>query len=114
MNDCKVNILGTEYQVLFRKEANDIKLKEADGYIDPSIKKIVVEIFEKDNMSIEDLRSYQKKVLRHEIIHGFLYESGLWNNTNESEAWARSEEMTDWIAIQFPKLQKAFKEADCL
>lgn len=109
-----VKILGTKYRILFCKDEDDPKIKKVDGYIDYSVKKIVVGIFEKDEMSIKDLKSYQKKVLRHEIIHGFFYESGLWNNTNRSEAWATSEEMTDWFAIQFPKIQKAFKEADCL
>ena len=114
MQDCKVNILGTEYQVLFRKEEDKPKLKTADGYIDQSIKEIVVGIFEKDDTSIEDLVSYQKKVLRHEIMHGFLYESGLWNNSNDVEAWAQSEEMVDWFAIQSPKIYKVFKELDIL
>lgn len=110
----KINILGTEYQIHFRKEENDIKLKKVDGYIDHSVKKIVVGIFEKDDMSMQDLESYQKKVLRHEIVHGFLYESGLWNNTNQSDAWATSEEMTDWFAIQSPKIFETFGEAGCL
>lgn len=99
MKNCKVNILGTEYQVMFCEEKDKPKLKNADGYIDYSIKEIVVGIFEKDEMSIEDLKSYQKKVTRHEIIHGFFYESGLWNNSNETNAWAQSEEMTDWLQI---------------
>ena len=94
-----VNILGTEYKVFFREEKDEPKLKNADGYIDHSIK---------------DLKSYSKKVLRHEVIHGFLYESGLWNNSGNVEAWGRSEEITDWIAIQFPKMLKAFQEVGCL
>lgn len=61
MRDCKVNILGTEYKVLFREENEKPKLKNADGYIDHSIKEIVVGIFEKDEMSVEDLESYSKK-----------------------------------------------------
>lgn len=110
----KVNILGTDYKIHFRNIKSDTKLKQCDGYIDHSVKKIVVGIFEKDDMSIEDLESYQKKVLRHEIIHGFLYESGLWNNTNKSETWATSEEMTDWLAIQLPKIHKVFEKARCI
>lgn len=56
-----VNILGTEYKVFFREEKDEPKLKKADGYIDHSIKEIVVGIFEKDDMSIKDLKSYSKK-----------------------------------------------------
>jgi len=29
-------------------------------------------------------------------------------------AWARHEEMVDWIAIQFPKIMKAFQEVGAL
>ena len=49
-------------------------------------------------------------MLRHEIVHAFLYESGL----DVSSEWARNEEIVDWIALQTPKLQKAFEEAGCL
>ena len=65
-------------------------------------------------MSIGDLNSYTKKVLRHEIIHAFLYESGLWNNSGDVEAWAQSEEMTDWFSIQFPKILRAFQEVKAI
>lgn len=109
-----IKILGTDYQILFKKVESDQKLEKADGYIDHTTKKIVVAIFEKDEMSVENLESYQKKVLRHEIIHGFLYESGLWNNSGNVTAWGQSEEITDWFAIQSPKIFKVFKELDLI
>ncbi|MGC4018390.1 MAG: hypothetical protein QM793_03615 [Muricomes sp.] len=110
----KVNILGTEYKIIIADEEDKPKLKEVDGYMDQSIKEIVVGKFEQNLMSISDLESYTKRVMRHEIIHAFLYESGLWNNSGNVTAWGQSEEITDWIAIQFPKLQKAFEEAGAL
>lgn len=56
-----------------------------------------------------------KKDLRHEIIHAFLFESGLSSNTNCCfGAWAEYEEMVDRIAIQFPKILKVFEEAGCI
>ena len=58
----------------------------------------------------KNLADYKKQVIRHEIIHAFVFESGL----DTCSDWAKNEEMVDWIAIQFPKLLKAFKEADCL
>ena len=66
---------------------------------------------ESDRNSVENLEEYKKNVLRHEIIHAFLYESGLQNNSACGGAWAQNEEMIDWIAIRFSKIQKAFKEA---
>ena len=51
-----------------------------------------------------------RKNKRHEIIHAFLFESGLAENSE----WAQNEEMVDFFAIQFPKLMEAFKNADAI
>lgn len=111
-----VNVLGTEYKIIFADENEKPRLKtmECDGYMDQSIKEIVIAKFEQDGRSLEDLNDYTKKVLRHEIIHAFFYESGMWNNSGTSEAWGQDETITDWIAIQSPKIFQAFKEAECL
>ena len=109
----RVNILGTEYEIVI--DAPDEMLPpDSDGAMDHSIKRIVVAKFVPDERSVKDLEAYRKKVLRHEIIHAFLYESGIWNNSASCEAWGTDETITDWIAIQSPKLFKAFQEADCL
>ena len=63
----------------------------------------------------QDLEYYQKTVLRHEIIHAFLFESGLAGSCNVWDgSWAENEEMVDWIAMQLPKIIQACKEADAL
>ncbi|SHK31315.1 hypothetical protein [Hespellia stercorisuis] len=110
----KVKILGVKYKIVIATANEKPKLKKCDGYMDHSVREIVVGKFEPSKNSMEDLKSYTKKVMRHEIIHAFLYESGLWNNSGNVEAWGQSEEMTDWIAIQSPKFFKAFSEAGCL
>lgn len=104
-----VSILGTEYEIV--TDAPDEMLPDnADGAMEQSIKRIVIAKFEPDSNSIKDLESYRKKVLRHEIIHAFLYESGLWNNSGTAESWGTSEEITDWFAIQSPKIMEVFQE----
>ena len=109
----KVSILGTEYEIII--DAPDEMLPEnADGAMDQSLKRILVAKFEVSRDSLKDLDSYRKKVLRHEIIHAFLYESGLWENSGSSDAWGQDETITDWIAIQFPKILEAFEEAECI
>ena len=50
-----------------------------------------------------------RKVLRHEIIHAFLNESGL----RENSEWAYNEEMIDWLAIMIPKINKCFEDSNC-
>lgn len=105
-----VNILGTKIQILFRKEKDDPKLEEANGYFDATKDLIVVKIIESDKMSMGDLEKYQKKVLRHEIIHAFLHGSGLDWCSCGTDSWANNEEMVDWFAIQSPKILKVFQE----
>lgn len=113
----KVNILGTDYDIVSGSREQYPGLKVADGYTDTSIKQIVILDFntlEKDDANIKDFLTLTKKVKRHEIIHTFFYESGLWVNSNDVEQWAMNEEMIDWFAIQFPKIYKVFKDADCI
>lgn len=105
-----INVLGTDIRVLFREEKQDPKLEELGGYFDSSECLIVVKIPEKDSMSVGNLENYQKKVLRHEIIHAFLHESGLDWEAAPAECWATNEEMIDWFAIQSPKIFKIFRE----
>lgn len=107
-----VMILGTEYTI-FENVSVDEMPKNSDGCMDQSTQTIKVVKFESGRNSLYDLESYKKEVLRHEIIHAFLYESGLWNNSESVNAWACSEEITDWMAIQFPKIHRAFTEVGC-
>ena len=108
----KVNILGTEYDITFNNTQNDSYLRDSDGYTDWSSKKIVICEKESD-CEIEDFESYQKKVMRHEIIHAFMEESGLSVNF-EHKSIGIEETMIYWIAIQFPKISLAFTETGCL
>lgn len=111
----KINILGTEYEILTKSDEEDPFLKECDGFCDRSRKEIVILDLQPSPDTYQvDLKWYRKKVLRHEIIHAFLSESGLEENSHNTDAWARNEEMVDWIAMQFPKILKAFEEVDCL
>lgn len=113
MQDFKVNILGSEWNVKFGNEKEYPNLTNIDGYTDLSIREIVVDDMEASQGQIgakADLESYQKQVVRHEIIHAFLLESGLDSNSNSADSWAVNEEMVDWFAIQSPKIFKVFNE----
>lgn len=108
-----VNILGTDYTVEIKEREEDDLLDEADGYCDKTTKKIVVA--EKDDESdLEDYGVYLKKITRHEIIHAFMYESGIAENYEHPHRFGQEETMVDWFAIQFPKILKVFKECDCI
>lgn len=106
----KVDVLGTEYTIEEKSKAEDSYLNNCDGYCDKTSKKIVI-ITKGDDCEIENFEVYRRKVLRHEIIHAFLFESGL-HESWEHKQFGHDETYVDWIAAQFPKLQKAFREAD--
>lgn len=108
----KINVLGTEYTVEIKSKSEDEFLQKCDGYCDKTSKRIVVTSADKDN-ELDNFDTYQKKNIRHEIIHAFLFESGLQENFKH-EQWGHDETTVDWIAVQFPKLLKAFEEADAL
>ena len=107
----QVNILGATWMVKEGTEQEYPGLVGCDGYTDSSIRTIVVEKIP-DNMDPlvkQDLSSYRKIVMRHEIIHAFLFESGLDECSAEAKNWAMNEEMVDWFAIQFPKILEVYK-----
>ena len=115
MENRKINILGTEYRIEFRKEDEDTILKDCNGYCDVTVKLIVVLAQPNKECDYEDFSFIQKKTLRHEIVHAFLTESGLFNNTyNVDAGWAKNEEMVDWFVIQSPKIFKVYSELGLL
>lgn len=108
----EVNILGIPYEVKSLSENEDKRLEDLDGYTDVYSKLIVVENSRIGN--IHNIIEHRRNVLRHEIVHAFLYESGMANCSSYSPCWAENEEMVDWIAIQGEKIYEAWKGTDAL
>lgn len=101
-----INILGTEYRIV---EVDEMPNTDADGNCDRSIHQImIIKEWKQELDSLSDMSVYKNQLLRHEIIHAFLFESGLV----AASGW--TEEQVDWLAVQFPKLASAFMEADCI
>ena len=100
-----INILGTDYVYDLTSDTKDSRLCGNDGYCDAYEKRISIENQQNENdpASINNFNSLKRKVKRHEIIHAYLYESGL-------REYANNEQLVDWIAWQFPKLLETFKE----
>lgn len=112
MADRKVGVLGVEYTIKEQSENDNELLKGCDGYCDWTTKVIVVEREMVGNL--EDMEAYIRKVLRHEIVHAFLLESGLHESSGGTESWASNETMVDWIARQGQKIHAAWQEAGAL
>lgn len=115
-----VNVLGTEYKIIVKKYDEDVfKEKQIDGYCNGFTKEIAVcDLTTKEDWKIESketITECQKQILRHEIVHAFLNESGLQANAhNNDNSWAYNEEMVDWIALQGLKIYNAWKQAECI
>ena len=108
-----VSILGEVYEIIIRSADEDPKLEQCVGYCEQYSKKIVLSDMaaaDKEVMAVENIEEFKKNVLRHEIIHAFFGESGL----RSCSEYAEDEELVDWIAIQFPKILKAFEQVGAL
>ena len=104
----QIIVLGTLYKIIEREFGKE----DIDGFCDYTNREIHIRT---DN--INDVGNFEraiKKQLRHEIIHAFLAESGLQANFEHTQQFGHEETMVDWVAIQFPKLLQAFKDADCI
>lgn len=45
-----------------------------------------------------------ERVIRHELIHAYVYESGLEDYGGETPNWSTNEMTVDWFAYQMPKI----------
>lgn len=113
----KVNVLGTKYTIIDGVSAEKLGDGVA-GFCDPYKKEILILDFWKHPEwkmeETEKLATMKREVMRHEIVHAFLNESGLKECAAGMDgSWAQNEEMVDWLAIQGPKICAAWKEAGC-
>lgn len=116
----KVNVLGTEYTInkYDYKDKLEFEKREICGYCDSILKEIAYVNMTTypgyEDEAEEFCRIAEKETIRHEIVHAFFKESGLWNNSADVKGWAKNEEMVDWIALQFSKILKAFESVGAL
>lgn len=117
----KINVLGTEYIINYYdfKDKPIFEKQQIDGYHDGIAKEIAIVRLNTypgyENETEEYCHLAEKDVLRHEIVHAFLFQSGLADSSLQYGCgWAKNEEMVDWIALMFPRMLKAFQEAGCI
>ena len=117
MRDMTISIMGTCYDIHFVKEYPE-RLKgvgeSADGLFNRCNREIYILKNRDKDFTDEGRKRHMNCVLRHEIIHAYLEESGLSANSKMISAWAQNEEMVDWLAIQSPKIFATFQEVGCL
>lgn len=112
-----VQILGSTWTIVEGTVEEFPALEEADGYTDSSARLVVLDDLasaKNDKFCKSNLVEHKNRVLRHEIIHAFLDECGLNDNSNAVAAWATNEEMVEWFATQLPKIIAVCAELDIL
>lgn len=98
----EIHILGSKWQII---EDDEFRIADADGFTDNSVREIHLRsIFSDEKSSVADMEEYKRRVLRHEILHAFIFECGL----DTENSWARNEEMVEFFALQFDKILTLF------
>lgn len=90
-----VSILGEDYVVKFENTRTESVLKDADGECRWYKKEIVID----DELEEKEHKEF---VIKHEILHAFLAESGL-------RKYREDEDIINWIAWNFEKIQKVLE-----
>lgn len=103
-----VNVLGTDYQILYITEEEDKYLEECVGFCDRHAKYIVIkkqsEEFINSPRNTKNHLDWINQTLIHELIHAFLTESGVsYNNMDE-------ENICDFLEVNLIKIYKAFEQ----
>lgn len=99
-----IRILGTEYSVEYKKMGD----ANYDGICDSTSKEIAIR---SDNVSgVGNMKELQKISLRHEVIHAFMFESGLGFSWQHPEEFGHDETTVDWFARMYDKIKEVFEE----
>lgn len=100
----KVAILGTNYTVIEDKSLNHTSADGLCKTYDKVISHRPLEAMLGADDCYKSKEARFREVLRHEIVHAFFEEAGLFE-------YCSDERLVDWIAKQFPKMLKAMRSA---
>lgn len=107
----KVDILGIPYEIIRDADTAEypiLDIRNAIGYAEVEEKKIIIGDIVPEPGSTQDVSTAVEETMRHEIVHGYTHETGLYFSSDEEE-----ERIVTWIARMFPRLLKSFRETGC-
>lgn len=112
MKTCKVNILGSVWRFDYiAAEEDKTPILGVSGYCDPTVKRIVVYKAPKD-ATVRDVGVTERATARHEVLHAYLYESGLGEEMRGVNG--HDEQIIDWFANQAMKIYGTYRELGVL
>ena len=112
----RINILGSSWLIKSVTKEEDPRFKDGKsaGLCDHSVREILIEDVPNSEYTIRDPLQNIRHVLRHEIVHAFLFESGVYGDSLPANEWAMNEEMVDFFAHHHEKMHEAFRAAGAL
>lgn len=100
----KIDVLGTEYEILIQND--NPKMKDSDGFCEWVAKEIIItDSYRNDEDVLENIDDYIHKVIRHEAFHALFAEMGV-------KKWMQDEGLVDMLAMQYPKIRKIMDTCD--
>lgn len=103
----EVPVLGTVYKIFYEKKGKKYLDLECDGYTTWDLKEI--------HVCSSGCKPYDRKVMRHEVLHAFMFESGYFGNENpRRKENIHDEQIIDFWSVQLPKVFEVFKELEIL
>ena len=106
-----VRILGEPWHVMMCTSEVEPRLKEMSGFCDQTSHFIGIVDPKEKNGNIDNEVVLVKQIIRHEIIHAFMYASGLGDSWEHKE-YGHDETIVDWIALQFRKIEEVVNEVE--
>ena len=103
----EVVVLGQVYKVSYKKKVKYCQQYSCSGVTDGVEKTIKVQK--------SDSPEYDMKVLRHEVLHAFAFESGFFGSQHVRPMdETHDEQVIDWMAVQAPKIIAVWEELGCI
>ena len=106
-----VDILGQKYIVRLIPKSGDERFEKlkCDGFCDYSTREIIMWNMTQEENDVGNLKTSIHHILYHELVHAFMFESGLGSDWEHKE-YGQEETTVDWIAWQAEKIVNAAKE----
>ena len=102
--NCVVQIMGHPWHVEICQRGCEPRLEEITGFTDWTSHFIgIADPDDHDDCDLDNPVEFVKKIARHEIVHAFMFESGLAEEWKHQE-FGHEEMLVDWLAFKLPEI----------